>query len=94
MFSYSWARTDNQGFGEDGNCSIISLLDGVVVDTMAFGPGKPFIYEDREFPVGMNSRTPVFSVDLRCEGKGATRVDVAIRNVSFGARRTEELRRR
>ncbi|KAM5377356.1 hypothetical protein ACJZ2D_005037 [Fusarium nematophilum] len=85
VLSYSWALTDNQGFGADGVCSVISKADGIVVDTLDFGRGPAYRYRTRSVDVKLPSENPVFSMEFSCAGEGALGVDVLIQEVTLVA---------
>lgn len=85
VLSYSWALADNQDLGKDGVCSIVSKLDGIVVDTLEFNSSPANQYQDHEAIVSFHSPKPVFSMDFFCSGGDFSRVGVLIDDVSLTA---------
>ncbi|KAH7001716.1 hypothetical protein EDB80DRAFT_722960 [Ilyonectria destructans] len=85
VLSYSWALADHQDLGKDGVCSIVSKLDGIVVDTLKFSSSPANKYQDHEAIVSFHSPKPVFSMDFSCSGGDFSRVGVLIDDVSLTA---------
>ncbi|KAK7404045.1 hypothetical protein QQX98_010166 [Neonectria punicea] len=83
--SYSWALAEVQNFGKDGVCSIVSKLDGVVVDTLNFNSNPANQYHDHEVEVPFLTPNPIFSMYFFCSGSDFSRVDVLIDDVSVVA---------
>ncbi|KPM40604.1 hypothetical protein AK830_g5946 [Neonectria ditissima] len=83
--SYSWALAEAQNFGKSGVCSIVSKLDGIIVDTLRFNSNPANQYHDHEVEVPFLTPNPVFSMDFFCSGSEFSRVDVLIDDVSVVA---------
>ncbi|KAH7155358.1 hypothetical protein B0J13DRAFT_223969 [Dactylonectria estremocensis] len=85
LLSYSWALAEPQDFGSDGVCSIVSKVDGVVVDTLQFNSNPVGGYHDREVDVALHSSQPVFSMEFFCSGGKFSRVDLLLADASLTA---------
>lgn len=94
VFSYSWALAEHQDFGSEGSCSIISKLDGVVVDTLQFHSAPAYVYHSHEVEVPFVSPNPAISMDFVCSGVGFDYADVLIDDVNLAVELLgDELRR-
>ncbi|KAH7156174.1 hypothetical protein EDB81DRAFT_880502 [Dactylonectria macrodidyma] len=85
LLSYSWALAEPQDFGDDGVCSIVSKVDGIVVDTLQFSSNPAGGYHDREVDVALPSSRPVFSMEFFCSGGKFSRVDLLLADASLVA---------
>ncbi|KAF7547058.1 hypothetical protein G7Z17_g7973 [Cylindrodendrum hubeiense] len=85
ILSYSWALAEAYDLGKDGVCSIVSKLDGIVIDTLEFSSNPANRYQDHEVNVSFHSPQPVLSMDFFCSGDGFSRVDVLLDDVCLAA---------